>query len=401
MLNRRDFLTSSFRCSTLLALAPTVPTFLERTTRAADPDRDGRVLVVVELNGGNDGINTVVPFRDLGYARARPTLRLPVDRLLKLNDDLGLNPAMTRMNRLWDEGALAIVQGVGYPNPSRSHFESGLIWKTARLGRGSHGSLGWIGRGLDAAPRAADGCAAALFIGDESPSVALRGSRSTAASLDRPADLRLSAARPESPCSGVGDGELDSFVRRSLLDAYAFSGRMAEIVPRGGDGDGGYPATELGRRLRMIADLIRSGLGTRVYYTAQPGYDTHAIQLGSHNALLGDLSDSLWSFYRDLSSAGLADRVTVLSFSEFGRRVAENGGRGTDHGTAGPVFLVGAKVRPGLSGRTPSLTDLHDGDLEWSTDFRRVYATVLEGWLGLPAEAALGGVFGPMPLLRT
>jgi uncharacterized protein (DUF1501 family) len=399
VLNRRDFLVSGLRRSTLLALAPAVPTFLARTARSAEADRDGRALVVVELAGGNDGVNTVVPFRD-GYARARPTLRLPTDRLLRLNDDLGLNPSMSGMARLWEAGALTVVQGVGYPNPSRSHFESRDAWHTARPGAGPRDSLGWIGRGLDAAPRADDGRAAALFVGEAPPPLALRGRRSTAASFDRPEELRLMADPPSPTTRSARDGGLDSFVRRSMLDAYATSDRLAALSPTPVGVSDGYPATELGRRLRTIAGLIRGGLGSRVYYTEQLGYDTHALQLTPHNALLGDLSDALWAFHRDLSSAGLSERVAVLCFSEFGRRAAENGGRGTDHGTAGPVFLVGAKVRPGLVGRAPSLTDLEDGDLKWAIDFRRVYATMLEGWLGLPAVAALGGVFGSLPLLR-
>jgi len=400
MLNRRNFLTSSLRRSTLLALAPAVPTFVERTARAAKADRDDRVLVVVELAGGNDGLNTVVPFRDDSYTRARPTLGLPADQLLRLCDDLGLNPAMRGMARLWEAGALAIVQGVGYPNPNRSHFESLAIWHTARPEGVPRGSLGWIGQGLDAGPRATDGGATALFVGEGSPSVALRGRRSMSASFDRPEDLRLEAApAPLDPTAG--DSELDAFVKRSLLDSYATSDRLGDLMTPAGDRGAGYPATALGRRLRMIAGLIRGGLGSRVYYTLQSGYDTHALQLTPHNTLLGVLSDALWAFHGDLSSAGLADRVVVLCFSEFGRRVAENGGRGTDHGTAGPVLLVGTRVRPGLSGETPNLSNLEDGDLKWTIDFRRVYASVLENWLGLPSAAALGGTFMPVPVLRS
>ena len=162
-----------------------------------------------------------------------------------------------------------------------------------------------------------------------------------------------------------------------------------------------YPETALAGRLRMVARLLKAGFGARVYYTTQPGYDTHAVQQAPHAALLAELSTALKAFLDDLAAAGLAERVAVLAFSEFGRRVAENGSMGTDHGTAGPVFLAGPGVRPGLAGTMPSLTDLADGDLKWTVDFRRIYASALEDWLGVPSEAALGGRHEPLALFRS
>jgi uncharacterized protein (DUF1501 family) len=307
------------------------------------------------------------------------------------------------MLRLWEAGALGIVQGVGYPNPNRSHFESRAIWHTARPETAPRGSLGWIGRGLDADARQANGEAAALFIGDEGPPVALRGRRAVAGSFDRVEDLFLATpAGPTSIGTSSAHGDLDAFLRRSLLDSYTTSERLRSLAsrtaPKGAADD--YPATDLGRRLRTIAGLIRAGLGTRVYYTNHAGYDTHALQVVPHNALLGELADALWGFQRDLSRDGLDDRVAMFGFSEFGRRVAENGGRGTDHGTAGPVFLVGSRVKAGMLGVAPSLADLDDGDLRMTVDFRRVYAAILESWLGVTARDALGGEFGPLSLFR-
>jgi len=398
---RRTFLTSGLCGSALVSLAPSVPAFLATAARAALPKQDGRILVVLELNGGNDGINTVVPFGDEAYARHRPTLHIPADQVLKIADGLALNPAMRGMARLWEDGALAIVQGVGYPNPNRSHFESMSIWHTGNPGPAPRASIGWIGRGLDGGRPPADGRASAMYIGNGSVPVAIRGRRSVASSLDTIESFRLmnaAAVRPTPQTPGGGD-DLAEFVRRSTLEAYTTADRLAALAPDGGK-DPSYPESALASRLRVIARLIRGGLRTRVYYTSQPGYDTHVCQLVTHNALLGELSEALLAFKRDLASAGLADRVLVMTFSEFGRRVAENGGRGTDHGTAGPVFLCGPSVRPGLVGATPSLLDLDDGDLKWSIDFRRVYAILLDQWLGIPSSEVLGGVFGPLPLLH-
>ncbi len=394
MPTRRAILASALRSSSLIALSPTVPGFLGRAARAGSPDPDGRALVVIQLDGGNDGINTVVPGGDEGYARNRKALRLPADRLIKLADGVGLHPAMGAAGKLLESGRLAIVPGVGYPNPDRSHFRSMAIWQTARLDPEDHGGPGWLGRGLDAA---GPGRAASMFVGAGTPPVALRGRRTTASSLERIEDLTLDSARPGVDAPAGGD-DLSAFVRRSALDAYAAADRLAELGRRD-DASARYPVTPLAGRLRLVARLLKGGFGSRVFYTTQGGYDTHAAQAPAHADLLGELSGALLAFLDDLAASGLADRVLVLAFSEFGRRVAENGSAGTDHGASGPVFLAGPGVRPGLIGKYPSLTDLDGGDLKVDVDFRRVYATLLTGWLGLPAAPALGGTFEPLPLL--
>ncbi|HZW33874.1 MAG TPA: DUF1501 domain-containing protein [Isosphaeraceae bacterium] len=398
MFTRRDFFARSLRDSTLIAMTPTLPGFLARTARAAGAAQDGRILVVVQLDGGNDGINTVVPFRDEGYARYRKAIRLPEKRLIKLNGAIGLHPAMGDAARLLESGRLAIVSGVGYPNPSRSHFRSRAIWQSARFDPREHTGLGWIGRALDGGSPSRDGAPAALLIGPDSPPPALRGRRSVSAALDRLDDYALTGEVHNAPATPADD--LGQFLRRSLLDAYATADRF-EAVAKGPDSQRSYPESELGRRLRLASRLIKAGLGTRVYYLEQGDYDTHGHQLARHAPLLEDLSSSLRAFLDDLAASRLADRVLVLVFSEFGRRVQENGTMGTDHGTAAPVFLAGPAVRPGLHGTYPSLTDLQDGDLKMSVDFRRVYAAILETWLGLPSRAALGGVFEPLPMLLT
>jgi uncharacterized protein (DUF1501 family) len=403
--SRRDFLHRA----SLLALTPTVPGFLAQTARAAKPAPDGRVLVVIQLDGGNDGINTVVPYADEGYAKYRKALRLPKERLLKIDDRVGLHPAMGAGAQLLESGRLALVQGVGYPNPSRSHFKSMAIWHSAdvNLGRGevpdaeSNANYGWLGRAFDGAPRSAASGPTSLFIGLQPPPAALRGRRSVASALAGLEDFTVDlGGRPTQTVADPGPGnDLAAFVRRSTLDAYAAADRMRQVL-RADDTGASYPNTGLATRLRLIARLLKMGYRARVFYTLQGGYDTHYAQLVTHSNLLAEFAGALRAFLEDLAHAKLADRVTVLAFSEFGRRVAENGSAGTDHGTAAPVFLAGTRVRAGLVGTTPSLTDLQDGDLKAGLDFRRVYATILESWLGLSAKAALGGEFRPLPLFR-
>jgi uncharacterized protein (DUF1501 family) len=414
MFSRRDFLKASLQTSTLVALAPTVPGFLAETARAAKArfaiqERGGRVLVVIQLDGGNDGINTVVPFADEGYAKYRKVLRLSADRLLKIDKEVGLHPAMGDAAKLLESGRLAIVQGVGYPNPSRSHFKSMAIWHSANVNlpkedvvvAESKAVYGWIGQALDANVKPADGFPGATFIGTGAMPTALCSRRSVATALTRPEDSILHLkAKPAVELSDRGQ-DLASFVQRSTLDAYATSERMAEVL-RAKDAGASYPTTGLAGRLRVISRLLKGGVATRIFYTSQPAnaYDTHYVQLPAQADLLNELSGALKAFLDDLAQAGLAERVAVLCFSEFGRRVQENGSQGTDHGTAGPVLVAGPCVKAGLVGDTPKLLDLQDGDLKMSIDFRRVYAAVLENWLELPSKTALGGAFVPLPLFR-
>jgi uncharacterized protein (DUF1501 family) len=395
MSTRRDFL----KHASLVALAPTVPGFLARTARAAAPERDRRVLVVIQMDGGNDGLNTVVPFKDPEYAKLRPRLRLPAKELHKVNDAVGLHPALRDFAKLLEKGQLAVVPGVGYPNPNRSHFRSMAIWHSARLDPEEHGGLGWVGRALDGAPPPA-GSPAALLVGPDAPPVALRGRRSAAAALDRAEDFALSAGVAPGAAAGAAEGgdDLAAFVRRNTLDAYATAARLADAA--GGKDGEPYPSGRLAERLKLVARLIKAGLGTRVYYAVQPGYDTHATQAVPHYNLLNELAGAVRAFLGDLAAAKLDDRVAVLAFSEFGRQIKENASSGTDHGTAGPVFLAGPAVRAGLAGTMPSLTDLEGGEPKSTADFRRVYAAALEDWLGLPTRAALGGEFAKLPLFR-
>ena len=278
------------------------------------------------------------------------------------------------------------------------------IWQTRRLDPEEHGGLGWLGRGLDSEPVPAASGPSSLFVGTGALPVSLRGSLATASSLERIDDLILDRSTASTSTSRAviekddASDDLSAFVRRNSLDAYATADRLATFARD--DSQALYPSTALAGRLRLIARLLKGGLGAGVFYTVQGSYDTHAVQLGTHSQLLAELSGALKAFLADLTVSRLAERVLVMCFSEFGRRVEENGSAGTDHGTSGLVFLAGSKVRPGLAGPYPSLTDLVDGDLKITVDFRRIYATVLDGWLGLSSSKVLNGIFEPMLLLN-
>ncbi|HEY7312751.1 MAG TPA: DUF1501 domain-containing protein [Gemmataceae bacterium] len=392
MISRRDFLGRS----ALIALAPTVPHFLARSARAAAPRRDGRVLVVVELSGGNDGINTSVPFKDEGYLKFRKALRLPEKQLLKIDDQIALHPALGDAMKLLESKRLAIVQGVGYPNPNRSHARSMAIWQTARFDPEEHKSYGWLGRALDV------DAASSLFVGTTASPIALRGRRSAASALSRLEEFHLTgdAAAARAMASTADADDLSSFVQRSFLNAYTTSDRLAEAA-QVKDAGVSYPSTGLANRLQLVARLLKSGFAARVYYTSQGSYDTHAAQLQTHANLLRELGGALRAFLDDLAAAKLADRVAVLVFSEFGRQVRENASAGTDHGTAAPVFLAGPGVRSGLVGTAPNLLDLVGNAPKMTMDFRRVYAAVLDDWLDVASKDALGGTFERLPLFRS
>ncbi len=396
MLTRRNFLSQNLAGLGVVPLTTGIPLFMTQSLSATQRRaHDGRMLVVIELDGGNDGINTVVPYTDDGYARYRRRLRIQTDQLIKLDDHVGLHPALRGMADLWEEGRLSIVQGVGYPNPNRSHFQSMAVWHTARLNARQQTGLGWIGRGLDQVRPQPD-APMAMNVGQQSLPVALRGRRARSSSIHRleqfdlPHDRRtLALAEPDA--AGQQDA-LQKFVYRAAWDAARTVEQLRE-VSQADPVTERYPETALARNLKLTARLIRADIGIQAFYTQQSGYDTHAGQMPQHAALLRELGDALKAFFSDLEAAGLAERVLVLAFSEFGRRVQENVSHGTDHGTAGPVFLAGPAAKSGLVGKTPSLQDLEDGDLKMSVDFRPVYATILEDWLQVPSQPTLGGAF--------
>jgi uncharacterized protein (DUF1501 family) len=412
--SRRCFLQTSIASSTLVAMgATTVPEFLGRSARAAGAVKpNDRVLVVVQLLGGNDGLNTVVPHGIDGYNRGRRTLRIGSSQVHKVTAEVGLHPAMGGMSKLLEKGRLAIVQGVGYPNPDRSHFRSMEIWESGRLdGDAKALETGWLGRALDLKGRKPGDDPLAMHVGGRSMPKALRSLKSEVPALESLESFKLrltgsdserkagrSALNEVAAAERKLDDPLLGFIRQTTLSAYESSSRLEQVAPKAGGPK--YPNFGLARRLELVAQMIKAGFGTRIFYTSLDGFDTHANQLGTHAALLTELSDSFGAFDEDLSAAGQADRVVVLAFSEFGRRVAENASLGTDHGAAAPVFVVGPVAKPGLVGNHPSFDDLDDGDLKYHTDFRRVYASLLTDWLDCPAQTVVGPGFLPLPLLR-
>jgi len=408
---RRDFLKATLGASAVLSLGGAVPEWLVRSARAASTggDRD-TVLVVVQLTGGNDGLNTVVPFEDDAYARSRPTLRLPPAKVHRIDTHLGFHPRMAACARLFQEGKLAVVQGVGYPRSSRSHEPAMRVWQTADPARPER-PAGWLGRMADRIQEARAVSLPVVFVGATARPLAVNAEDGFVPSIRAAEDLVLvappgAAARRREPGRSrrAADGPLLDHLRRTAAEARVASERIARVLAAGRNARP-YPDLGLAARLRTVARLVRADLGIRVFFTELGGdgfggFDNHANQLGNHCALLHQLSESVGAFVADLEADGLLDRVLLMTFSEFGRTVAENGRRGTGHGAAAPLILAGGGLKGGLHGSHPSLTDLDEGACRFHTDFRRVYATVIDRWLGLDPTVVPGGPFPPAEILK-
>jgi len=411
--NRRNFIARSTAAG-VVSLGATLPAFLTRAAQAATAeqkaDKDGRILVLIELAGGNDGLNTVVPFSDDAYLKARPGTKIGEGAVLKLDDELGLHPQMGGMKELYDAGSLGIVQGVGYPNPDRSHFRSMDIWNSARPNDEQFRGTGWLGRALDETEEEHAGRLAALAVGTNRLPRALLGHKVNVPMLRSIDAFKLNsgggpAADRERRRELIEKIAAESAAENSTLDflrkttsTAADTAKRLEALDDQYQTKAGYPANSLGQKLKTVAQLITADLGTRIFFVSLDGFDTHSQQEGAHAALLGELSTALSAFYKDMEDHKLRERIMVATYSEFGRRVEENGSLGTDHGTASQMFLVTheghKKNNPGLIGKHPSLTDLdEEGDMKFHTDFRSVYATLLENWLEIPSQNVLGGKF--------
>ncbi len=404
--SRRGFLKGASVAPLAWGIGSPVPHLLRRALADSEKKVDGPILVVVQLSGGNDGLNTVVPFQDKRYRQARPKLAIPAADVLKLSEGLGLHPALRGFADLWEREQLAIVQGVGYPQPNRSHFESMDIWHTC-LRKSDPRTDGWLGRALDqwSATRTASD-PLALHLGAEKQPLALVSRQVRVPSIRSLDQFRLNAGEEREAISQLvkaqradDEDDLLSFVQTSTASAIDVSGRFGKLRD-GGAKPHDYPATALGAKLSTVAQLIAASLETRIYYVELDGFDTHAQQPAAHSSLLKQLGDAVQALNRHMADLGLGDRVLTLCFSEFGRRVAENASDGTDHGAAAPVFLVGNRVAPGLIGTHPRLDDLDQGDLKFHTDFRQVYASILDSWLGVSSEKVLGGKFDALPAIR-
>jgi uncharacterized protein (DUF1501 family) len=434
---RRKFLRTSMLGA---AASWTLPVFLEKTFFTLDAlaaesvtqaitGKDGTILVVLQMAGGNDGLNMVVPFADDVYYRSRPRLGIPADKILKLDSYAGLNPKLAGLKSLFDEGDLSVIQGVGYPNPNRSHFRSTEIWQTASDADRNENE-GWLGKYFDNCCAGADPTVG-VAIGDQMPQ-AFVARTPTGVTFSKPEQFRwvpsekrngpmsaeetffrqLNGVNDEDAAPAANDGGSISaipgstkanqsaadFLQRTALDAQLSSDKILAIA-RKTKTNMPYPQGQLGASLSLIARMIAGGLPTRVYYASQGGFDTHAGQLGTHDRLMTELNDALSAFVADLKQQGNFDRVLLMTFSEFGRRVAENANGGTDHGAAAPMFVLGGAVKAGLFGKYPSLSDLDHGDLKFNTDFRSVYGTILDRWLKAPSELVLGHKFSALPII--
>lgn len=356
-----------------------------------------RIIVSLQLTGGNDGLNMLVPYTDRGYYRSRPSLAVKAENVLALDAGLGLHPGMSALAGSFQEGKLAIIQAVGYPRPSRSHFRSMEIWQTAQPDRIA--DTGWLGRYLDLGGRVQDQFAALNL--DPALPKTLSGNKRDAVSVTGinefafravPKYPQLRQAQQKAFLDLNSGFKLDrpyvELLREAGAEAVRGSERMRAIVEKY-QSNQTYPAGPLGSRLKFVCQLITGGLGSRAYNLGFEGFDTHTNQAGHQENLLRQLSQALAAFYADLRSHGMENQVLVVVFSEFGRRVSENGGKGTDHGTAGPVMILGGKVKGGIYGEAPELEDLSDGDLKHKIDFRSVYATILDGWLNADSKEIL------------
>ena len=406
---RRDFLKATLGTSALLS--STAPNILFQAAAGA-PRRanEQTVLVVIQLSGGNDGLNTVVPYGDDAYVRNRPTLALQPEELHKVNSMVGFHPRMGAFKRLYDEGHLSIIQGVGSPRFEGSHEGAMRIWHTGDPDRPSR-QTGWLGRTVDHIWRAGMTEAPAVFVGPITQPFALNAESVIVPSIQSPDDLMISNMDGRSVWKNTArlprsdrDNAFLQFLQRCTLEAHANTRRIGAVT-KSAASMGGYPSFRLAGTLHTIAQLIRADIGIRIFFAELGGggiggFDNHANQRGNHCALLHQLSESVAAFIDDLKRDELLDRVLLMTFSEFGRTVKENGRRGTGHGAAAPVFLAGGKLKGGLFGERPSLTDLEHGAQKVHIDFRRVYATVLDHWLGFESKPVLGKRFELLDILN-
>jgi len=410
---RREFVRAGLGTLALSSLPAIGRRAWADSAHAAAPAGDRQtVLVVLQLTGGNDGLNTVVPYADDEYGRNRTTLRLPTAALHKIDSAVAFHPRMEAFLRLYQEGSLGIVHGVGHAIPEQSHDRAMRIWHTADPERPER-QTGWLGRAIDRAWRPTDADTKAAFVGAIARPFALNAECVTVPSvrsvqdlvLRFPAGRRVDKAEPAEFSSAQTDNHFLDFVRQHRRHAYAQS-RQVEAIAASNTGSDEYPPFRLAGDLRTIAQLIRADLGIRIFFAELGGggiggFDNHANQRGNHGALLGQLAESVSAFVQDLKRDRLLDRVLLMTFSEFGRTVKENGRRGTGHGAAAPMFLVGGGVKGGQTGTYPSLTDLDHGGLKFQVDFRRVFATVLDRWLGFDSHPILGDRFELLDVLRT
>ena len=397
LIKRRNFL----KTASLATASLWMPRFLQTYAQPGSLTPNGKILVVLQLSGGNDGLNTVVPTRNDVYYRERPRIALARNETLRLTDDAGLHPALKVFKSLYDGGELSVLHNVGYPNPDRSHFRSMDIWHSASPAN-EYWQTGWLGRYLDAQCAGAENgrqCMAPMIEIDDTLSLALKGERQKGLATQDPRQLFSTAHSPyftdylAAQGSHAHDGSPLGYLYKTMAETIHSADYLFE-KSRVKPSTANYPATGLGKQLKTVASLILGDAETSVYYLSLGSFDTHVNQEGQQKRLFAELDGALAAFSADLKNQGRWNDVLIVTFSEFGRRVAQNASGGTDHGTANQLFFLGGGLREkGLLNPMPDLTDLDEGDLKFSVDFRQVYATLLERWLGAAPEAVLGQQF--------
>ena len=390
LIKRKEFL----QVGSLATASFMLPKFLKAFESPAMVPPGNKVLVVIQLSGGNDGLNTVIPVRNDIYYRERPRLGIAKNDALLLTDEVGLNPALTAFKGLYDEGSLSILNSVGYPNPDRSHFRSMDIWHSASQSN-EYFTTGWVGRYLDAQCKGCDKPTQAIEM-DDVLSLAMKGEESKALALKDPAKLfntsNSSYFKDINSSHQHGEETVDYLYKTmsETMSSAEYIFKQSKLHPTGQ----AYPATELGKDLKTIASLIFSDINTKVYYVSLGSFDTHVAQEGQQKRLFTELNDAVKAFTDDLKQNGRFNDVMMMTFSEFGRRVSQNASGGTDHGTANNMFLMGGALKEkGVLNALPDLADLNEGDLKHKVDFKNVYATVLNKWLAADDKAILGRQF--------
>ena len=405
-MSRRDFLASGLIATGSSLIVP--PIWAKSVFAAtADQIHNDRVLVVIQLGGGNDGLNTVIPIADPAYGNARPNIGIQSDKALRLNDQAGLTPAMPGIKSLYDAGQVAIVQGVGYPNPNFSHFENLRIWEHADPTQQQ--TDGWLGKLLatqcDTRGHPLTGCA----LGEASEPSEMRAANAQVSvinSVDTYA-IQGGAGRPVAAPAlyaktpGIYGALFDQSLATAASGIKVLHGGASKYTPAAQYTSKNVvygSKNQLADALQLTAQLIVTEPSTKICHVVLGGFDTHQQEDTRQTALLAYLDAAVSAFMKDMAAHGQADRVVLMTWSEFGRRVQENGSKGTDHGSAAPMFVIGKPVKGGMLGEAPSLTSLDNGNMKFTTDFRSVYQTVIRDWLQGDPTAVLGGSFGELPL---
>ncbi len=396
-MKRRTFLKNTSLASTAFM----APSFLKNFQKKQHhSSRSGKILVVVQLSGGNDGLNTIVPYQNDIYYKSRPSLGISKNEVLKITDELGFNPVLSAMRSLYDKGLLSIVNNVGYPNPDRSHFRSMDIWHTAS-DSDEYLDSGWIGRFLD---NTCQGCAPynALEL-DDSLSLALKGNEANGFAMKNPRQLKKMTDNRLLQSIAQQDHDHDhdevAYLYKTLIDTQSSADYLFQ-QSKVYASKVAYPNTPFGRDLKQTAELITADTDTQIYYLSLSGFDTHANQKNMQDRLLQQYSEGMKAFVEDLDQNGLLKDTLIMTFSEFGRRVSQNASQGTDHGTANNLYIIGGNLKkPGFYNEGPDLQHLDGGDLIYKVDFRNVYATILKQWLDADVPAVLGKRFEIMDML--